>query len=336
MRRRRRRTAPARCGRARRRTRDARRAHGAARPIRTPTRSRPASAGAQLAAVVSAQAHWCFLWSLTRSPQHRDIVSSLRSLTVLPHVVDDLASGNGLLAGLALRAGVAKVAHGDRRRGELVGADDHREPRAGAIGGLHLRLHRARRRTTRSAETPAARSSCVSASACSPPVVSMTQTSTVDCRRVEHALGVAREEDALDARAEPDAGRGRTAELLGEPVVATAAADRVLGRVERVARELERGAGVVVEAADEQRVDHERRRRRLRSPLCTRSKCAAASSRQVVDRAGRGRDHRRVLAPLRVEHPQRVDLHRRPCSARRARRACAVEVGAQRVEVRRA
>ena len=36
--------------------------------------------------------------------------------------------------------------------------------------------------------------------------------------------------------AEPDARRGRAAHLLGQPVVATAAADRVLRGVERVAR----------------------------------------------------------------------------------------------------
>ena len=43
--------------------------------------------------------------------------------------------------------------------------------------------------------------------------------------------------------------RGRAAHLLDEAVVAPAAADRVLGRVERLAGELEGGASVVVEAA---------------------------------------------------------------------------------------
>ena len=61
----------------------------------------------------------------------------------------------------------------------------------------------------------------------------------------------------LDADAEADARRGLAAHLLDETVVATAAADRVLRGVERVALELERRAGVVVEAAHETRRDLE-------------------------------------------------------------------------------
>ena len=49
----------------------------------------------------------------------------------------------------------------------------------------------------------------------------------------------------------PMPGVGLAAHLLDEPVVATAAADRVLRGVERVALELERRARVVVEAAHE-------------------------------------------------------------------------------------
>ena len=75
----------------------------------------------------------------------------------------------------------------------------------------------------------------------------------------QHALGVAGQQDALDAGAEPHAGRARrTTELLDEAVVAPAAADGVLGRVERVRRELEQGAGVVVEAAHQAGVEHVR------------------------------------------------------------------------------
>src|SRR5437879_6238891 len=73
--------------------------------------------------------------------------------------------------------------------------------------------------------------------------------------RGEHALGVAREQDALDPRAEADARGRRTAQLLGQPVVAATTADGVLRGLQRVGRELERRAGVVVETAYEPGLD---------------------------------------------------------------------------------
>ena len=92
----------------------------------------------------------------------------------------------------------------------------------------------------------------------SPPVVSTTNTSTERSAAREHALVVARDQRAVEAEGEADAGRRRAAERLDETVVATAATERVLGRVERAAGELERGAPVVVEAAHERGVDRER------------------------------------------------------------------------------
>ena len=71
------------------------------------------------------------------------------------------------------------------------------------------------------------------------------------CRNVEDAFGIAGQKQALDAQRKADAGRRRTAERFHEPVVAAAAADRVLCGVEAGGAELERGAGVVVEAAHE-------------------------------------------------------------------------------------
>ena len=68
-------------------------------------------------------------------------------------------------------------------------------------------------------------------------------------RRREHALVVAGEQGAVEAEREPDAVRRRAAQRLDQTVVATAAAERVLRRVERAALVLERGATVVVEAA---------------------------------------------------------------------------------------
>ena len=63
-----------------------------------------------------------------------------------------------------------------------------------------------------------------------------------------------REQDPLDPRRPADARGRRAAELLDEAVVAAAAADTGL-RAERVARELEDRARVVVEPAHERRVD---------------------------------------------------------------------------------
>jgi hypothetical protein len=63
-----------------------------------------------------------------------------------------------------------------------------------------------------------------------------------------------REEQSLDAGAEADAGRRRPPDRLDEPVVATAAADDAL-RADGSVLELERGARVVVEPADESRCE---------------------------------------------------------------------------------
>ena len=81
------------------------------------------------------------------------------------------------------------------------------------------------------------------------PATSTTNTSTRRRGRREHALGVAGQQDALDAGAEADARRRRAAELLDEPVVAAAAADRrSAASSSDVALELERRVRVVVEA----------------------------------------------------------------------------------------
>ena len=86
----------------------------------------------------------------------------------------------------------------------------------------------------------------------------------------EHALGVARRQDPLDARPEADARGGRPAQLLDEAVVATAATTCSAPRPAPRA-ELEGGVGVVVEAADQARLDAERDARAF-SPARTRSK----------------------------------------------------------------
>src|SRR5207253_5561900 len=61
-----------------------------------------------------------------------------------------------------------------------------------------------------------------------------------------------REQKALDTGAETDPRCGRAADLLDQPVVASAAADRVLG-ADRLVLEFERRARVVVEPPHERR-----------------------------------------------------------------------------------
>ncbi len=108
-------------------------------------------------------------------------------------------------------------------------------------------------------------------------------------------------------RTEPDRRRRRTAHLLREPVVATAAADRVLGGVERAARELEDGARVVVESAHQARRDLERDSERLQSflhALEVRGRCVT----QVLAQLRRALEHVGPVVALRVENAQGVRL----------------------------
>ena len=112
-------------------------------------------------------------------------------------------------------------------------------------------------------------------------------TSTADVGRREHALGVAGEQDALDAAAEADAGRGRAAELLDEAVVAAAAEDGGLGVAEGVALELEercacssRGRG---RASGSSSNGDARARAR---PACTRSPWATRLGVEASRRSG--------------------------------------------------
>ena len=123
----------------------------------------------------------------------------------------------------------------------------------------------------------------------------------------QHAFGVAREQQPLDPGAESDRRRRRATHLLGEPVVATAAADRVLRGVERVARELEHGAGVVVEAAHEPGRDLERDAERLQ-PFLHAREVRGRRVAQVLAELRRALEHVGPVGPLRVEDAQRVRL----------------------------
>src|SRR5687768_12260475 len=84
----------------------------------------------------------------------------------------------------------------------------------------------------------------------------LDQDERVDCRRVGARTPsiVEWEGDPLDARPEAGPRRGRPADFLDEVVVAPATRERRVLVLER-SDELPRGAGVVVEPADERRLD---------------------------------------------------------------------------------
>ena len=88
-------------------------------------------------------------------------------------------------------------------------------------------------------------------------------------------------------------GVGGPPSAFDETVVATAAAERVLRRVERAALELERGAAVVVEAADELAVDRERDVEGAQAGLHGVEVRGRVVAVEVGDRAARRRSTRR-------------------------------------------
>lgn len=120
------------------------------------------------------------------------------------------------------------------------------------------------------------------------------------------ALRLQGEDCAVDAEGPADRGQRGAADHLGQAVVAAAAAHRGLG-AEAVVDELERRAGVVVQAADQLRVvleDHARRRDQLAHLLVVR---LAGVAQVVAQQRGFGELLLDVRA-LVVQNAQRIDL----------------------------
>ena len=161
----------------------------------------------------------------------------------------------------------------------------------------------------RSAERPARRSCSVTASASPPPVVSTTNTSSGRLTAAKTPFVVAGDQRAVETDGEADARRRRSAERLDQSVVAAAAAERVLGAVERAAGVLERRTQVVVEPADEPRLDPVRDAERVEAGAHDLEVRCRVVAPEVGERRCGG-DQLGVLAPLGVEHAQRVALER--------------------------
>ena len=160
----------------------------------------------------------------------------------------------------------------------------------------------------RSTRNPASRSSWVQLECVAPDPEPVHDERVQDrlggCHRT---LGVGDDQQPLDPDPEADPGRGRTAHILGELVVAPAAADRVLGGVERVAHELERGARVVVEPAHQARIELVLDSERVEAALYR----LEVHPRLVAQMLGELRcplDDVRPRVVLGVEHAQRVVL----------------------------
>ena len=130
-------------------------------------------------------------------------------------------------------------------------------------------------------------------------------------RRRKGALGVARQQDAFDAHAEPDPGRGRSAQGLGQPVVAPASAHRVLGRLQGLGRELEGGARVVVQPPHQAQLDGRGDAHRVQ-PFLHPVEVRLALVAQVVQLPGRLGRHLPARLALAVQHPQGVGRVRAP------------------------
>ena len=181
---------------------------------------------------------------------------------------------------------------------------------------------------------PARRSSAARRSASRAPA-SSAETKKTSGRRLRDgpAGGLQDQGQPLLPHAEADAGRGRAAQRLHQPVVAPAAGHGRL-RAERVAGELVGGADVVVEAAHQARV-HLVGHARARRARPDRVEVRAAAVAEPVEQARRLGQHRLAARHLAVEDPQRVPLASAPGSRRRARRPARASQAAQVGEVGR-
>ncbi len=126
-----------------------------------------------------------------------------------------------------------------------------------------------------------------------------------------HAGLVEREDQPVDADPEADPRRRPPTEQLDETVIAPPAADRLLLALAPGDVELERGPGVVVEAADQTRLEPVSDLERVEVRADGREMLGARIAQPIGDLRRRGieRGHRRVM---RIEQAQHVALE--PCT----------------------
>ena len=176
---------------------------------------------------------------------------------------------------------------------------------ADPVGVLELTLERCARRGRSRPTGRRARSSPASASARRRWPGRRRRRRTAS-RRVSPASSPEGQEDSLDAGSPADRRGRRTAELLDQAVVATAAADLGLG-AEPLADEREDRPRVVVEAAHQGRVDHVLDAGRVEQAR-TSAKCSASSPSRRSTIVGAPAITAAGALVVGVEGAQRVDV----------------------------
>ena len=189
--------------------------------------------------------------------------------------------------------------------GGLVVAQQEHERRTRAVGALHLAFHAASAEGAFGANPPCAQFGSE--------FEYLGLRGVAECDDVDlwflvlsRGLFSRQLQETLHADREADTRRGRAAQLLHEAVVAPPAAHRVL-RSEALARHLEDGEAVVVEAADEPRVDLIRDARALDEPAyALQMRPAVIVPEFIYPR--RARDDLLVVRVLAVQKAKRVAL----------------------------
>ncbi len=201
-------------------------------------------------------------------------------------------------------------------RGELLGAHDERVPGPGAIRLFELRLERT---AIVGAHRPQPGPAQLGAQGARRGPTGHVDDEGVGGRGVdgEHTLGVTGQQQPLDADAEADARARRPADGLGQPVVAPTPADGVLRRGERRRRELEGGAGVVVEAAHQTRLEPVGHAE-LVEAVAHPGQVGGTGVVEVVGDPRRPLGHGPALGALAVEDPQGIDGDSAPGARRTA------------------
>ena|GEM_PF-666097 len=201
-----------------------------------------------------------------------------------------------------------QTSYRDGTGGYFILTDQQRDRCAASVGQFHLRLHGSAAEGSICAEATSAKAvgqgQCFGAAG-------EIHDEYVDqsLGSWEDTFGIAGQQDAFHTEGEPDAGSCRTAQCFGQTVIATAATDGVLRTFERIAGELERGAGVVVETANKPRRDlvGDIESVKARAHNIEMGRCFLG---EEVHHDWSGINDRLILWPLRVEYAQRVDFKR--------------------------
>ena len=277
-----------------------------------PTARTPIRRGRRRSPACSARSspHACVriavLQSLIGSPRS-SLCGPVRSGQPVHHIADRAPSPGSPSAEAAER-------HGRRPRPPAL-AEDRAYAAPGSIGHLELRLQRAAPRTP---PRPGPRRRGARRRAAPPPAGRRPRSTTTKQRGPElagerRALLAQREEHPIQTQREPDPGRRRSAEHLGEPVVPPAAARRVAPAPARAPPTRTRTSCACSSRARGRAEGRARTR-----PPPRRARCAPQRSARRTPRTGARRSsgapstNGLAAVDLAVEHSERVRPEPRP------------------------